>query len=767
MRIAAHRPNASHRAVFALLLTVLALPATAGFTGTDVFIPASARQAGASPSQFYSTLWLTNLSLGATANVQLEFFQRDTSNTAPITVPMAVAPGQTQKFENVIQTLFGLPSASGAIRILSDQEILATSRTYNLPPGSDIRDANGLFFGGIPQSLSIGIGETTQLQGVSQGGAEDFRYNFGFVETAGAPVTVRIIVRNADGSLIATKDYPGQAYEAKQFPITDAAPGISAVNARIDASVISGSGRVLVYGTAVANGSQDSIGFEMSFRSALLSGGVASLNGLTGAVSLAAGTNVTLTPSGNTITIASTGGGGGSGGVPSVNGITGAVNLLAGTNLSITPSGGNLTFAAGFTSLNGLTGAVSLAAGSNVTLTPSGNTITIGSSGGVPSVNGITGPVNLLAGTNISITPAGGNLTFAASPGPGLTLPFTGSAATSASAGAFNVANTAGIGVFGTSSGNVGTKGLSTNFNGVWAESTNQDGLFASGGRDGAFIQGARYGAIITTSNTANNAAGVLGVGQVGNYTTGVKGIIGLVVDNVWGYAGVRGLSANIGVLGISTSSGVVGAHHDSAGVFQTASYLGYSSTDGLHTIGNTSATGPKFFVEPHPTDPAKVIRYAALEGPEAGTYFRGKAVVQDGVATIEVPETFRIVTDTEGLTVHVTAVGRASQTWVESADLNRIVIGATRDVTINYIVHGVRKAYKDIEVIADNLEYVPSSATMPIPSSYPEETRRRLVANGTYNPDGTVNMNTAERMGWARAWREQEQAQAKSETTK
>lgn len=39
-------------------------------------------------------------------------------------------------------------------------------------------------------------------------------------------------------------------------------------------------------------------------------GGVTSLNTLTGAVTLAAGANITLTPVGNTITIASTAGGG-------------------------------------------------------------------------------------------------------------------------------------------------------------------------------------------------------------------------------------------------------------------------------------------------------------------------------------------------------------------------------------------------------------------------------------------------------------------------
>jgi len=45
----------------------------------------------------------------------------------------------------------------------------------------------------------------------------------------------------------------------------------------------------------------------------LLGNYVRTINGLTGGVTLAAGSNITLTPSGNTITIASSGGGGGSG----------------------------------------------------------------------------------------------------------------------------------------------------------------------------------------------------------------------------------------------------------------------------------------------------------------------------------------------------------------------------------------------------------------------------------------------------------------------
>lgn len=71
-------------------------------------------------------------------------------------------------------------------------------------------------------------------------------------------------------------------------------------------------------------------------------GGVTSLNSLTGAITLAAGTNITLTPSGNTITIASSGGGSGVtslgafGSAPNANGgsISGSVLTLQPADLT-------------------------------------------------------------------------------------------------------------------------------------------------------------------------------------------------------------------------------------------------------------------------------------------------------------------------------------------------------------------------------------------------------------------------------------------------
>ena len=47
----------------------------------------------------------------------------------------------------------------------------------------------------------------------------------------------------------------------------------------------------------------------------------------------------------------------------------------------------------------------------------------------------------------------------------------------------------------------------------------------------------------------------------------------------------------------------------------------------------------------------------------------------------------------------------------------------------------------------------MPRSPADRMPAYLTEEAKRRLVANGTYNEDGTVNMQTAERAGWTRAW--------------
>lgn len=93
--------------------------------------------------------------------------------------------------------------------------------------------------------------------------------------------------------------------------------------------------------------------------------GVSSLQTLTGDITFTStGDTIAITTDGTTINLETTGGG--SGGVPSVNTITTAVSIVAGTNITITDDVGagtitiDATATTGVSALNGLTGAVDI-----------------------------------------------------------------------------------------------------------------------------------------------------------------------------------------------------------------------------------------------------------------------------------------------------------------------------------------------------------------------------------------------------------------------
>jgi len=130
-------------------------------------------------------------------------------------------------------------------------------------------------------------------------------------------------------------------------------------------------------------------------------------------------------------------------------------------------------------------------------------------------------------------------------------------------------------------------------------------------------------------------------------------------------------------------------------------------ASTGVTVTGNFTVTGgTKNFAVVDPIDSKKAIYFAALEGPEAGTYFRGTAKTVDGKAVIKLPDYFAKMTECENMTVQLTPNGQWGQVYVAEKTPGQLVVkvaDGAKDVEFDYLVQGVRKGYANFQVERDN----------------------------------------------------------------
>lgn len=121
-----------------------------------------------------------------------------------------------------------------------------------------------------------------------------------------------------------------------------------------------------------------------------------------------------------------------------------------------------------------------------------------------------------------------------------------------------------------------------------------------------------------------------------------------------------------------------------------------------LKIDGSLSVSGTKNFVVVDPEDSARRIYFAALEGPEAGTYYRGSSATVAGRVVIDLPGVFARVTEAEGLTVQLTPLNGWARLWVEEKSPDRLVVRQVEGdppVEFDFLVQGVRKGYANYRV--------------------------------------------------------------------
>lgn len=126
------------------------------------------------------------------------------------------------------------------------------------------------------------------------------------------------------------------------------------------------------------------------------------------------------------------------------------------------------------------------------------------------------------------------------------------------------------------------------------------------------------------------------------------------------------------------------------------------SSTGAITVPGNFTVTGVKNFAVVDPANEKQALYYTALEGPEAGTYYRGTAKTVNGEVVIDLPGYFARLTENERMTVQLTPVGAPGQLYVAQKSPEKLVIkvaSGSADLEFDYLVQGVRKGYLNYEV--------------------------------------------------------------------
>ncbi len=247
--------------------------ADAGFSATDLAGSSVGRAQGV--ADWYTTVWVHNPN-SSPAVVQFYFLKRDQANTSAVPATVTVPAGDTVRYADVLAELLAT-QGFGALRVVSDRSVLVSARIYSRAPGEDESASKGQDLVGVPAALAIGAGQRTEILGVYQtqpASASSYRTNYGFVEAAGHDCTVQVVPIDATGAAIAAaKTYTMRAFEQKQYQLSGEFPSVSTSNARLQVQVTSGTGRVIAFGSSIANLSQDPTTFEMRFNEALLGGG--------------------------------------------------------------------------------------------------------------------------------------------------------------------------------------------------------------------------------------------------------------------------------------------------------------------------------------------------------------------------------------------------------------------------------------------------------------------------------------------------------------
>ncbi|HXI11517.1 MAG TPA: CHRD domain-containing protein [Thermoanaerobaculia bacterium] len=242
----------------------LVAPTIAGGAASTLFLPNTAKVAGANNTNFVTDVRIVNRTSRA-ANVTLDFFASSgAGQTAPTsTRTIVVAPGEQKILDDVLGATL-TASGLGALRISSDQVIEVSSRVIN-----DLRSVGLGTLGSAVDGLTLEEAKTSatlsflsQFTAADQATGVGFRTNIGFFNPGSTPATITFTARRTtDGSVLGTNTVtvPGLSQQqASAFSLLSNVPVADQSQANFYVTYTS-SAPVFVYAAVIDNKSGDSV----------------------------------------------------------------------------------------------------------------------------------------------------------------------------------------------------------------------------------------------------------------------------------------------------------------------------------------------------------------------------------------------------------------------------------------------------------------------------------------------------------------------------
>ncbi len=230
------------------------------------FITASAHAAGLGGTQWRTDMVAHNPT-GVRIRGTMVLLERDVANTNAISTNLAIEPGQSVAYADVLDTIFGFEGAAALHFQQSLAGLVITSRTFNLlGDGNDYGFPEGSTFGqfipAVSASTAADSSDEVLLIQLSRSAdtTRGFRTNIGFLNTTEIEIEVVVDLYDAQGNLLGSLTRTLGEFESHQ--ITDAYKKINANEVTDGFAIVTTltpGGRFLAYASVVDNITGDPI----------------------------------------------------------------------------------------------------------------------------------------------------------------------------------------------------------------------------------------------------------------------------------------------------------------------------------------------------------------------------------------------------------------------------------------------------------------------------------------------------------------------------